>query len=323
MELHQIISAKDPEALLEKQDAFLAAHPDFTLSFRRYFLSCREQKGRLLSCSGWKDGGAVSFVIQPLLGGDTLAVWLYLVKDCPVELLWHTNLCSRSAGTQAQTTDILLAYEADLARSGLTIGKDCVRTWFYVDDIDNNYAGVVVGRRENFRQQGMTESTHYLASTGICGGAVESGTSVQMDALAIRGDFSQHYLYAPANFNPTHQYGVTFERGVVVEYGGQSHALISGTASIDNKGQIVHPGDVCAQTGRMLENVGALLDEAGCLWSNVQMMVVYLRNAADHASVSSIFEQRFARTGIPYIITLAPVCRPGWLIEMECIAVWP
>ena len=25
--------------------------------------------------------------------------------------------------------------------------------------------------------------------------------------------------------------------------------------------------------------------------------------------------------GIPTVITLAPVCRPTWLIEMECIAI--
>ena len=24
--------------------------------------------------------------------------------------------------------------------------------------------------------------------------------------------------------------------------------------------------------------------------------------------------------GIPYVILHAPVCRPGWLVEMECMA---
>ena len=35
--------------------------------------------------------------------------------------------------------------------------------------------------------------------------------------------------------------------------------------------------------------------------------------------VKEMFEERFPDT--PYVITLAPVCRPTWLIEMECIAV--
>ena len=32
-----------------------------------------------------------------------------------------------------------------------------------------------------------------------------------------------------------------------------------------------------------------------------------------------MFSERFPN--IPTVITLAPVCRPTWLIEMECIAV--
>lgn len=315
VEIHQIISAASPDALLMEENAFLSLHPDYEVTFRRYFLSSREQKAQL----GARPGN-VSYVIQPVLGGDVIAVWLYLVKDCPVELLWRTNMYSHMDGPELQTREIFESYEADLERSGLDIADDCVRTWIYVDDIDENYHGVVVGRRDNFTAHGMTRDSHYLASTGIFGAAVEPGTTVQMDALAIRGQFSQRYLYAPDNFCLTHDYGVTFERGVVLEYGDGSHVLISGTASINNKGEVVHPGDVEAQTGRMLENVESLLKEAGCGWGDVRMMTVYLRNASDYAKVAPVFERRFGST-IPRVITHAPVCRPGWLIEMECIAV--
>lgn len=317
MEIHNILTGKDLKALQKAEKELLGQYPDCTVTFKRYFLSSREQKEELPAAD---DASAVSFVVQPVLGSDNVAVWLYLTKDCPVELLWSTKLSSRKSGTEAQTREILCTYESELAASGLRMRDNCVRTWFYVDDIDNNYGGVVVGRREKFREMGMTEATHYLASTGIAGGAVEPGTAVQMDALAVSGDFSQHYLYAPANFNPTHEYGVTFERGVVLEYGGEDHILISGTASIDNKGNVVYPGDVAAQAGRMLENVEALLREASSGWDDVKMAVVYLRNAADYDVVEPILRERF-QSRIPFVITHAPVCRPGWLIEMECIAV--
>lgn len=49
------------------------------------------------------------------------------------------------------------------------------------------------------------------------------------------------------------------------------------------------------------------------------MMVVYLRYPQDYEAVSGIFRSRFG-SAIPYVITYAPVCRPGWLVEMECIA---
>jgi hypothetical protein len=50
-------------------------------------------------------------------------------------------------------------------------------------------------------------------------------------------------------------------------------------------------------------------------------LLVYLRDAADYIVVREMFEERFPN--IPKIYLLAPVCRPGWLIEMECMAVKP
>ena len=48
-------------------------------------------------------------------------------------------------------------------------------------------------------------------------------------------------------------------------------------------------------------------------------MTVYLRDIADHRTVARMMDDRFP--GIPKTIVLAPVCRPGWLIETECMAV--
>ena len=127
------------------------------------------------------------------------------------------------------------------------------------------------------------------------------------------------YLKGSTHLNPTHEYGVTFERGTAVDYDDRRHVVISGTASIDNKGQIVHPGDVKAQTLRMWENVEVLLDEAGCTYDDVMHMIVYLRDIADHAAVKSLYDERFPDH--PKVFVWAPVCRPGWLIEMECMAV--
>ena len=112
---------------------------------------------------------------------------------------------------------------------------------------------------------------------------------------------------------------MSFERGVCVDYADRRHVFISGTASINNKGQIVHPKDIVKQTARMIENVEVLLAEAECTTDDIGQISVYLRDIADYGVVSRIFAERFPRT--PYVIVLAPVCRPGWLIEMECMAV--
>ena len=129
----------------------------------------------------------------------------------------------------------------------------------------------------------------------------------------------QHYLYAKTHLNSTYEYGVTFERGTRVDYGDRRHVYISGTASINHRGEVVHVGDIVRQTYRMWENVEALLAEAETTFDDVAQIIVYLRDTGDYDTVLHLFRQRFPRT--PFVITLAPVCRPTWLIEMECVAI--
>jgi enamine deaminase RidA (YjgF/YER057c/UK114 family) len=121
--------------------------------------------------------------------------------------------------------------------------------------------------------------------------------------------------------NPTYEYGVSFERGTYIDYGDRRHVFISGTASINNRGEIVYPGDVQKQTFRMWENVEVLLAEADCTYEHVAHLIVYLRDMADYVVIKAMFDERFPL--IPKVYVWAPVCRPGWLIEMECMAVKP
>jgi len=329
IEHHHIISAGDAGALLSLKSELLSKEKGFVPVFQRYFLSDKEQFKELPS-----EEGAVSHIVQPPLDGSRIALWVYLVRGADVsyskgtttvradglEHIWHAGLYSDESGPYAQTNSILGDYSCCLGSSGCTLDENCVRTWIYVDDIDNNYRGMVRGRREFFEECGLTSQTHYIASTGIFGGSPYSGdVLVQMDGYAIKGDFGQRYLYAPTHMNPTYEYGVTFERGVRIDYSGKSHLLISGTASIDNRGDVCHVGDIAGQTRRMLENVEVLLREGGCGWEDVRMAIVYLRNAGDYTVAAPILSRCLG--DIPFIATLAPVCRPQWLIEMECIGI--
>ena len=131
----------------------------------------------------------------------------------------------------------------------------------------------------------------------------------------------QRYLYAPTHLNRTSEYGVSFERGTLLQFGDRNHAIISGTASINNKGEVEHVGDVEMQTRRMLENVETLLAESGMTMDDAAQIIVYLRDGADYEAVSRMFREKFPQ--VPTVFTLAPVCRPTWLIEMECIAIRP
>ena len=277
-------------------------------------------------------GVPLSIIQQPPLDGSKIAAWCIFQSDmkcCGEGMFGHGTYrhryslgCEAEAeGSYRQTETLLERYENELAAEGMNIADNCVRTWFFVRDVDANYKGVVVARRENFLRCGLTEKTHYIASTGIEGKPDRSGTAVRMDAYAVDGlrEAQQRYLYAKDHLNPTYEYGVTFERGVKVLYGDRSHLFISGTASIDNHGAVLHVGDIRRQTLRMWENVEALLGEGGATKRDVVSIVVYLRDMADYRTVREMFERYWSDT--PFVITLAPVCRPEWLIEMECIAI--
>jgi enamine deaminase RidA (YjgF/YER057c/UK114 family) len=252
------------------------------------------------------------------LDGTPAALWLWLTQGCTNSAYRHTFLRGQSAPT---TTPLLQGYKQSLESRGLTLADNCLRTWFFVKDIDHNYQELVESRKAFFLNEGLTPQTHYIASTGINGNPLCPTDIVQMEAYTVEGLHPEQvqYLKGSSHLNPTSEYGVTFERGTLMQYGDRNHVYISGTASINNHGEVLHVGNVQQQTLRMWENVEALLGEGGMTYDDVMQIVVYLRDCADFQIVKQMFDEKFPR--MPIVFTLAPVCRPTWLIEMECMAV--
>lgn len=299
---------------------------------KRYFLSDSANQAPLMK---YEKDSSVSIIQQPPLDGSKVAVLLYLQRGTTVynedgvivaehngyRHLWKMGMHEHKGDSAWQTESLLISYAEMLQNYGATLADNCIRTWFFVRDVDTQYAGMVTARKEFFTEQGLTEKTHYISSTGIGGVPADTKALLQLGTYALTGmePSQQRYLYAPTHLNPTYEYGVTFERGTLVEYGDRGQIFISGTASIDNKGNVVHVGDIVNQTKRMWENVEALLKEGDATMDDIMQIIVYLRDSADYLTVSRMFKEKFPDT--PYVITLAPVCRPAWLIEMECIAV--
>jgi enamine deaminase RidA (YjgF/YER057c/UK114 family) len=235
--------------------------------------------------------------------------------------LWNASAHNTAINSEYQTRLLFNEYIMQLAQEGCTLADNCIRPWLFVNDVDVNYPGVVKARNTVFYTQGLTNDTHFIASTGIGGRQQDANVLTQMDNYAIAGISKEQitYLYAPTHLNRTSDYGVSFERGTRIDYADRSHVFISGTASINNKGQIEHPKDIVKQTHRMWDNVEALLKEADCDYNDVGVMIVYLRDIADYKLVNKLYEERFPDK--PRVIVHAPVCRSGWLVEMECMAV--
>ena len=71
-----------------------------------------------------------------------------------------------------------------------------------------------------------------------------------------------------------------------------------------------------AQADRLLENVSVLLQEGGSSLDRVPYFVIYLRDISDYPVIDAYMQERFPT--VPRILLEARVCRPSWLIEMEC-----
>jgi enamine deaminase RidA (YjgF/YER057c/UK114 family) len=316
--------------------------------FRRIYLSDVLNQAERLEGAGLLPGPregpvAVSRVQQMPLPAAKVALLAYHVTD-PVGLskrrigrgqvlvekngarhLWTTGLCAGAragaASAEAQTRGVFADLIGALEANGASLLEHCVRTWIYVKDIDVFYSGVVNSRRALFAEQGLTQATHYIASTGIEGACAHASDVVALDAYSqldlAPGQLS--YLNDFDRLCPTHRYGVTFERGASISYADRTHCFISGTASIDRNGAVLHRGDVRAQLDRALGNVEALLHAGSARLDDLMYLVVYLRDPTDFPRVRARLHEQLP--GLPVLFVQGPVCRPEWLVEVEGFAI--
>lgn len=304
-----------------------------SLVWKRYFLSDPCNQYELFE----SPGQLMSLVGQAPLDGSKIAMWCYFVQEGQLAADDHLVTLSRpdykhyyyyglkdlSEGPYAQTIKLFNNLKESMALNSLNMAEHLIRTWVYVQAVDINYEGMVKARREVFEQEGLSENTHYVSSTGIEGRHYLPSSLVFMDAYVLEGlkEEQLRFLYAPEHLSPTQVYGVTFERGTTIEYGDRRHVFISGTASIDNRGRTLYSMDIQAQTERMFENVEALLTEAGAGFGDLAHVIVYLRDMADYGVVKRLVNSKLPE--VPQVFVLAPVCRTQWLVEMECMAILP
>ena len=193
-----------------------------TLQYCKVFLSdsqnqIREFEESLLYQEYLKDTH-LTVVEQPPLNGSKISL-LIKTTDDKTPILFHslrlTEEEARGKDSYEQTRMLFDKYLQLIAGTDMTMECNLVRTWIYVTHIDVNYQGVVEARNDVFGQQGLTAETHYIASTGIGGATSVRHASVAIDFLTVPSirEEDKQYLQAPNHLNPTHEYGVAFERG--------------------------------------------------------------------------------------------------------------
>lgn len=120
---------------------------------------------------------------------------------------------------------------------------------------------------------------------------------------------------------------VSFVRGMRVDLDNCVMMFISGTASVNEYGESIHPGDVKAQTRRALTNIKALLESEGADWHDIVRATCYLadfRTYDEFNEVRNAFFEEEELDPLPASTCIeARICRADLLVEIEAIAMIP
>jgi len=135
-------------------------------------------------------------------------------------------------------------------------------------------------------------------------------------------------IHAPSSLNEATEYGKSFSRGVRVSLGDSDLILISGTASIDQKGNTFAPDDFAAQAKKTFDNITTLLESEGASWHDVVKTRCYLKDMKYYEEFNRIrnwfYKEELKLKQFPASVGIqAVLCRPELLVEIEATAIVP
>ncbi|HIE29938.1 TPA: hypothetical protein EYP66_21940 [Candidatus Poribacteria bacterium] len=238
--------------------------------------------------------------------------------------LYLTNLTGGEGTDEldfaAEAEEMFAQADVLLQKEGLSF-RDVIRTWVYINNIERDYAELNRVRTRFFHEHGVTRLP---ASTGIQGTTYpkEKGCAMDIYTLVTNRPVEIEVMRAPT-MNEAPQYGSSFSRGMKIVWEDRIVAYVSGTASIDTEGKVVHVGDIEGQARRMLLNVERLLEAHNFTLNDIVSLITYLKEPGLLDTFYQIYEESSFPKDAPNCVSRADVCRPEWLCEIEAIAVLP
>ena len=189
-----------------------------------------------------------------------------------------------------------------------------------MDDIDRDYDELNQVRNSFFKEQGLRRLP---ASTGIQASVYGGDRRMSMDVYAVQGEGLRIETMRAPTMNEADTYGSAFSRGMTVKRNDRVTIFVSGTASIDDEGEVVCVGDIEGQVRRMLLNIEELLNGIGASKSDIIRATTYLKDEAYANDFGRIWCEQGFPVNAPHTVCRADVCRPTWLCETEVGAVIP
>ena len=97
---------------------------------------------------------------------------------------------------------------------------------------------------------------------------------------------------------------------------------VSGQVAIDGQGNIVGVGDIKAQTRQVLENIKAVLDQAGATMDDIVKVTVFITDMSQFSEIHEVRAQYFTGTyPASTMVEVRALAFPDLLIEMEAVAI--
>ena len=144
----------------------------------------------------------------------------------------------------------------------------------------------------------------------------------------LRTPLAKHAVSAPSVLNEAYTYDrpSSFTRALTFAIGDVTVLLVSGTASVDERGETVHVGDFRAQCWRTYRNITTLLESARMTWRDIVRTTCYLRDIErDYRDFNEVRTAFFSWLGLDPLPAStgiqARLCRDDLLVEIEAIAV--
>ena len=113
----------------------------------------------------------------------------------------------------------------------------------------------------------------------------------------------------------------TYSQAVKVT-GAQTILFISGQVAYDDKGGVGHPGDFAAQARAAFRALKAQVEAGGGTMQSIVKLNTYLTDLRHRADLVPIREEFFGKkTLASTLVGVTALAQPGWMIEVEAIAV--
>lgn len=247
-----------------------------------------------------------------------------------------------------------MRFSLEAAGSGF---ERVVRTWFYLGGINQKQPEADNGRYEQLNRarsdfySGIrfhpsspaargSKRVFYPSSTGI--GMAGSGLAAGCLALEFsspggKAPFTLLPLENPLQ-TPAYDYqcgcasdsSPEFSRAMALLEKAKNSVMIwiSGTASIV-RSESRHPDDAEKQTEQTIGNIERLIakenfslhgvEGAGATLRDLAAVRVYIKRPEDFYKCRTVCEKKFS-SGVPIIYTVADICRPELLVEIEAMA---